>query len=96
MKRRKFEKVVRVVWVLASKDGCVLAHGHPDPGMPPYHLDPLTDRLPVIVHGGNRETVGDARRAWNSFIRKDKFPKRTWDKVLVHERKVTITIEEAT
>lgn len=87
-KKAKFEKLSRVVWILASVDGCVLAHGHLDPTMPPYHLNPLTDRIPAIVHAPNKVTLDDAKRAWNSRARKE------WPKLLVHERKVRITIEE--
>lgn len=36
-----FRKFSRTWWVLASADGCLLARGHPDPKMPPYHLDAM-------------------------------------------------------
>ncbi len=92
----KFEKLARVVWILASDNGCVLAHGHPDPQMPPYHLDPLTDRLPAIVHAPNKVTLGDAKRAWNGRVRGSGASRRVQGLLVVHEHKVRITIEEAT
>jgi len=100
MKNTKFEKLVRVVWILASDNGCVLAHGHPDPTMPPYHLDPLTDRLPAIVHAPNKITLRDAKRAWNDCVRESSAARKVKGGLfvrgmLVRERKVRITIEEA-
>lgn len=90
-----FEKISRIMWILASDSGCVLAHGHPDPEMPPYHLDPLTDRIPAIVTATNKITLGDAKRAWNGRVRGSGAPRRLNGQLLVHERKVRITIEEA-
>ena len=91
----KFEKLVRVVWILTSKDGCVLVHGHPDPKMPPYHLSPLTDRLPAVVHAPNKVTLGDAKRAWNGRVRGSSASRSVQGRLFVHEHKVRITIEEA-
>lgn len=91
---RKFEKIERVVWILASDNGCVLAHGHPDPEMPPYHLDPLTDRIPAIVHAPNKITLGDAKLAWNGRVRASGASRRVKNRLYVHEHKVRITIEE--
>ena len=93
--KRKFDKLERVVWILASDNGCVLAHGHPDPTMPPYHLDPLTDRLPAVVHAPNKVTLGDAKRAWNGRVRGSSASRSVQGRLFVHERKVRITIEEA-
>lgn len=91
----KFEKLARVVWILASDNGCVLAHGHPDPDMPPYHLDPLTDRLPAIVHAPNKITLGDAKKAWNGRIRGSGASLRVKRRLFVHEQKVRIVIAAA-
>ena len=91
----KFDKIERTVWILASDDGCVLAHGHPDPKMPPYHLDALMDRLPEMVQAPNRITLGDARRAWNGHVRGSGATREVRGRLLVRERKVRITVEEA-
>ena len=90
-----FEKLAKVVWILASDDGCVLAHGHPDPQMPPYHLDPLTDRLPAVVHAPNKITLGDAKKVWNGRVRGSGASRRVQSCLFVREHKVRITIEEA-
>lgn len=92
---KRFEKLSRVVWILASDSGCVLAHGHPDPTMPPYSLDPLTGRIPAIVHAPNKITLGDAKKAWNGRVRASGASIRVKNRLYVHERKVRITIEEA-
>lgn len=104
---KSFEKLSRVVWVLTSDNGCVLAHGHPDPAMPPYHLDNVVDRLPAIVSAPNKVSLGDARRAWNDRVRKSSMAYKVKGRplaremlafvrgMLVHERRVRITIEEA-
>ena len=92
--RGKFEKLARVVWILASKDGCVLAYGHPDPRMPQYHLDALTDKLPQIVHADNKYTLRDRKLKWNYMIRRSQAPRRCQLRSFVQERKVRITIEE--
>ena len=91
----KFDKIERVVWILASDNGNVLAHGHPDPKMPPYHLDPLVDGSPAIVNAPNKITLGDAKRAWNGRVRGSGSSRRVKGWLYVHERKVRITIEEA-
>lgn len=93
--KNKFDKLSRVVWILASDNGCVLAHGHPDPAMPPYSLDPLTDRIPAIVHAPNKITLGDAKRAWNGRVRESVASRRVKGRLFVREHKVRITIEEA-
>lgn len=93
---RKLDKIERVVWILASENGCVLAHGHPDPEMPQYHLDPLVDGSPAIVNAPNKITLGDAKRAWNGRVRGSGASRRVKGRLFVHERKVKITIEEAT
>lgn len=93
--KRKFDKIERVVWILASDNGCVLAHGHPDPEMPPYNLNPLTDRIPAIVHAPNKFTLGDAKRAWNGRVRKSDASLRVKRHLFVHEQKVRIVIAAA-
>lgn len=89
----KFDKIERVVWILASDNGNVLAHGHQDPHMPPYHLDVVIDRLPAIVSAPNKATLGEARRAWNACMREIGGSRRTMGPYLVRERRVRITIE---
>ena len=91
----KFDKFARVVWILADKDGCVLAHGHPDPMMPPYHLDAMTDHVPALVAAPNKITLRDVRRLWNDKVRADGRGRAYYTRDLVHECKVRITIEEA-
>ena len=91
----KFDKIERVVWILASDNGCVLAHGHPDPTMPQYHLDNVADRLPAIVSAPSKASLGDAKRAWNDRVRKSGTTGKVKGRLTVHERKVRITIEEA-
>lgn len=93
--KRKFDKIERVAWILASDNGCVLAHGHPDPKMPPYHLDALTDRLPELVQASNKITLGDAKRAWNGRVRKSDTTREVKGRLLVHEQKVRIVIAAA-
>lgn len=88
----KFDKIERTVWILASDNGCVLAHGNPDPKMPPYHLDALLERLPEIVQAPNKITLGDAKRAWNDRVRKDGTTREVKDRLFVHEQKVRIVI----
>lgn len=97
----KFNKIEKVVWVLASGNGCVLAHGNPNPGLPPYHLDAMTDHVPALVTAPNKITLRDARRQWNDAVRRDCLgmsgPGRRLAHIrnLVCERRVRITIEEA-
>lgn len=89
-----FNKVSRTCWALASADGwCLLAKGHPDPKMPPYHLDAMTDRMPALVTAPNKFTLRDVRRLWNDTMRARYGGHATRD--LVHECKVTITITDA-
>lgn len=92
----RFKKFSRTWWVLASADGCLLAKGHPDPKMPPYHLDAMTDHVPALVAAPNKVTLRDVRRQWNDKVRADGRGHAYYTRDLVHERKVTITIEEAT
>ena len=94
-KKRKFDKIEGIAWILASDNGCVLAHGHPDPQMPPYHLDPITDRLPGIIVSPDKITLGDAKRTWNDRVRNSSAPRSVQGRLFVHEQKVRITIEEA-
>lgn len=97
-----FRKFSRTWWVLASADGCLLARGHPDPKMPPYHLDAMTDHVPALVAAPNKITLRDVRRQWNDTVRRNCLglpgPSRRLMHIrnLVRERKVTITVEEAT
>lgn len=90
-----FKKFSRTRWVLASADGCLLAKGHPDPKMPPYHLDALLDNVPALVTAPNKVTLRDVRRLWNDRVRADGRGHAYYTRSLVHERKVMITIEEA-
>lgn len=78
--------------MLVSDDGCILAKGNPNPDMPPYHLDAMTDHVPALVAAPNKITLRDVRRQWNDMVRK----RAHYIRHLVNERKVTITIEEAT
>lgn len=91
-----FKKFSRTWWVLASADGCLLAKGHPDPKMPPYHLDAMTDHVPALVAAPNKITLRDVRRQWNDTVRANGRGRAYYTRDLVRERKVTITIEEAT
>lgn len=97
-----FKKFSRTWWVLASADGCLLAKGHPDPKMPPYHLDAMADHMPALVAAPNKITLRDVRRQWNDAVRRNCLglpaPGRRLMHIrtLVQERKVKITIEEAT
>lgn len=89
-------KLSRTWWVLASADGCLLAKGHSDPKMPPYHLDVMTDHVPALVVAPNKITLRDVRRLWNDKVRADGWSRACCARNLVHEHKVKITIEEAT
>lgn len=91
-----FEKFSRTWWVLASVDGSLLAKGHPDPKMPPYHLDAMTDHVPALVAAPNKFTLRDVRRQWNDMVRAQGHGRAYYTRDLVHERKVKITIEETT
>ena len=91
-----FRKFSRTWWVLASADGCLLAKGHLDPKMPPYHLDAMTDHVPALVAAPNKFTLRDVRRQWNDTVRANGRGRAYYTRDLVRERKVTITIEEAT
>ena len=91
-----FRKFSRTWWVLASADGCLLAKGHPDPKMPQYHLDAMTDHVPALVAAPNKLTLRDVRRLWNDMVRDKGRGRAYYTCDLVHERKVKITIEEAT
>lgn len=90
-----FRKFSRTWWVLASADGCLLAKGHPDPKMPPYHLDAMTDHVPALIAAPNKITLRDVRRQWNDTVRANGRGHAYYTRDLVRERKVTITIEEA-
>ena len=89
-----FKKFSRTWWVLASADGYLLAKGHPDPKMPPYHLDAMMDHVPALVTAPNKFTLRDVRRLWNDTVRTNGRGRAYYTRDLVHERKVTITIEE--
>ena len=89
----RFKKVSRTLWVLASVDGYLLAEGHPDPKMPPYHLDSMMGHVPALAAAPNRITLRDVRRQWNSAMRAKGYGHVYG---LVHECKVKITIEETT
>jgi hypothetical protein len=91
----RFKRFSRTWWVLASADGCLLAKGHPDPKMPPYHLDAMTDSMPALVTAPNKFTLRDVRRLWNGMVRTKYGGHAYYTRDLVHERKVRITIEEA-
>ena len=97
-----FKKFSRTRWVLASADGRLLARGHPDPKMPPYHLDAMTDHVPALVTAPNKITLRDVRRQWNDAVRRNCLGLPAPGRRLMHtrphvqERKVKITIEEAT
>lgn len=94
--RKRLGRFSRTWWVLASADGCLLAKGHPDPKMPPYHLDAMTDHVPALVAAPNKVTLRDVRRLWNDTVHANGRGRASCTRGLVHERKVTITIEEAT
>lgn len=87
-----FKKFSRALWVLASANGSLLAKGHLDPKMPPYHLDAMTDHVPALVTAPNKFTLRDVRRLWNDTMRA---MGRGHAHGLVHECKVTITITDA-
>lgn len=91
------KNITRTCWALASADGwCLLAKGHPDPKMPPYHLDAMTDHVPALVTAPNKVTLRDVRRLWNDKVRADGRGHAYYTRNLVHECRVRITIEEAT
>ena len=89
-----FRKFSRTWWVLASADGCLLAEGNPNPGTPPYHLDAMTDHVPALVTAPNKFTLRDVRREWNGAIRARRRGNAYCMRDLVHECRVTITVEE--
>ena len=91
-----FRKFSRTWWVLASANGCLLAKGNPNWDMPPYHLDAMTDHVPALVAAPNKATLRDVRRQWNGMVRSKGRGRAYYTRDLVRERKVTITIEEAT
>lgn len=93
---KRLGRFSRTWWVLASADGCLLAKGHPDPKMPPYHLDAMTDHVPALFAAPNKVTLRDVRRLWNDKVRADGRGHAYYTRNLVHECKVRITIEEAT
>ena len=91
-----FKKFSRTWWVLISADGYLLAKGNPNPKMPPYHLDAMTDHVPALVTAPNKFTLRDIRKLWNDTVRAKKRGYVNYLRDLVHEHKVTIIIEEAT
>ena len=97
MKKGKFEKLVRVAWILADNRGCVLARGNPGMKLAllPYHLNNLTDNLPALVSAETKQALAGIRREWNDQLRKYTVPAKCRSDLLVYERKVRITIEEA-
>ena len=90
-KPREAVKIERERWILVNARGIPLAHGHPDPTLPPYHLACLADdSLPALVSAYTRFALRDFRREWNDEVRRRKWHRNT----LVHECKVRITVEE--
>lgn len=90
----KFKKVSRTWWTLVSADGSLLAEGNPNPELPPYHLDAMTDHIPALVTAPSKFTLREVRRLWNDAVRARGRGHAYYTRDLVHERRVTITIEE--